>query len=236
MFLDQFHSNQASGVVVSPEQASHFAKQIAGDFNPLHDPEAKRFCVPGDLLFSLVLGQYGLSEKMQFRFSGMVGKGVSLEFPASDHAELSICDSAGKEYLQVVRSGVVCRDEKILEPLIRQYVAFSGQNFPYVLVPLMAEHQVMINPARPMVIYEEMSLEFDTLELTSPELVQADNRLEVDGKRGRAFLHFDIKDGGKVVGRGFKKLILSGLRPFDGEVIEQISAAYLERKANYQAA
>ncbi len=233
MFLNQFFTAQNSTLTVSPAQASRFAKEIAGDFNPIHDADSKRFCVPGDLLFSLVLGQYGLSQKMQFKFSGMVGKGVSLEFAPTDAAAFAIADQADKEYLSVARSGAVCTDATLLEPLIRQYVAFSGQNFPYVLVPLMADKQVMINPDRPMVIYEEMSLELDRFDLKAPTLRPAENRLEVNGKRGHAFLQFEIADGDAVVGRGYKKLILSGLRPFDAEVIDQLSRTYLERKEAY---
>ena len=66
MFLDRFHSVQDGHVVISALQASQFAKEIAGDFNPIHDPDARRFCVPGDLLFAIVLARFGLSENMTF--------------------------------------------------------------------------------------------------------------------------------------------------------------------------
>ena len=42
MFLDRFHSVQDGHVVISALQASQFAKEIAGDFNPIHDPDARR--------------------------------------------------------------------------------------------------------------------------------------------------------------------------------------------------
>ena len=46
------------------------------DYNPLHDKDAKKFCAPGDLLFSLVLDRYGISERMEFTFAGMVDENV----------------------------------------------------------------------------------------------------------------------------------------------------------------
>ena len=45
----------------SEQQASDFAKGVAGDFNPIHDPGAKRFCVPGDLLFAVLLHRFGIA-------------------------------------------------------------------------------------------------------------------------------------------------------------------------------
>lgn len=80
MFLDRFHSVQDGHVVISALQASQFAKEIAGDFNPIHDPDARRFCVPGDLLFAIVLARFGLSENMTFRFRSLLGENVPLKF------------------------------------------------------------------------------------------------------------------------------------------------------------
>ncbi|MEX2365607.1 MAG: DUF3581 family protein, partial [Pseudohongiellaceae bacterium] len=74
MFLDAFHTQHTDNTIsISAEQGSAFAKEIAGDFNPIHNIGAKRFVVPGDLLFALVLNRYGLSKSMSVRFSGMVG-------------------------------------------------------------------------------------------------------------------------------------------------------------------
>ena len=73
MQLSDFYAIDTAGLQISAEQASNFAKTIAGDFNPLHDPDNRRFCVPGDLLFTALLQHYGISQRMHFRFSGMVG-------------------------------------------------------------------------------------------------------------------------------------------------------------------
>ena len=76
MFLEKFYNTNNDKVTFSRQQASNFAKQIADDFNPLHDIDAKRFCVPGDLLFSLTLARAGLHQEMTFTFSGMVTDGI----------------------------------------------------------------------------------------------------------------------------------------------------------------
>ena len=68
------------------------------------------------------------------------------------------------------RSTEAAFDQTMIEQLVRSYVLFSGQNFPYILVPLMAEHNVMINPARPLAIYQSMSLHLDRLDLLSRRL------------------------------------------------------------------
>ena len=66
MFLNDYFTESNDDIVISAQQASRFAKEVAGDFNPIHNLDAKRFCVPGDLLFSLVLAKYGLSQHMEF--------------------------------------------------------------------------------------------------------------------------------------------------------------------------
>ena len=55
MFLEKFSCELNNTIVVSAEQGSDFAKNISNDFNPIHDPLNKRFCVPGDLLFALAV-------------------------------------------------------------------------------------------------------------------------------------------------------------------------------------
>lgn len=235
MFLKQFYSDDADDIRITPQQASRFAKEIAGDFNPLHDPDAKRFCVPGDLLFSLVLVKYGVSQKMRFTFSGMVGRGVTLQLPRCDAGKLDIRGDLGKSYLQVERHGTTKQDRTLTEGLIRTYVSFSGQNFPDILVDLMARHRVMINPDRPLVIYHTMSFELKHLDFGHPLLELSDSTLDVSGKRGEARLSFLIKAAGEAVGSGFKKLLLSGLRDYDHDRVQRMREDYLSRKAAYRA-
>ena len=174
MFLKEFYETHDNSIRIAAQQASTFAKEIAHDFNPLHDEDAKRFCVPGDLLFSLVLEKYGLSENMHFIFSGMVGDGVLLHFPDTEAELIDVTDNQGKTYLQIERSGQVNHDPAMIEALIRDYVAFSGQNFPYVLVPMLEKENVMFNIDRPLVIYESMTLKMQRLDIDNPRLETLD--------------------------------------------------------------
>lgn len=233
MFLKEFYDIQDGCVRIAAEQASMFAKEVAHDFNPLHDVDAKRFCVPGDLLFSLVLEKYGLSQNMHFIFSGMVGHGLLLNFPDTDAESFDITDNQGKTYLQIERSGAVIRDQALIELLIRDYVAFSGQNFPYVLVPLLAKENVMFNIDRPLVIYESMTLNFRHMNFQQPTLEMLEPKMEVNGKRATAYLHFQIKSAEEVVGTGFKKLAVSGLREYEAEPMDAFVEEYLARKHGY---
>jgi hypothetical protein len=233
MFLQQFYSADGPVLSISAEQGSSFAKTISNDFNPIHDMDSKRFCVPGDLLFSLVLERYGLSQQMRFDFSGMVSADTPLVMPESPENQFEIADARGKTYLKVSRSGDQLQDLGVLESLIKNYVFFSGQNFPHILVPLMAEKNVMINPQRPLVIYESMSLQLQTLELKQPSVELAGTSLEVDGKRGNAEFKFNLMDNSKIVGSGVKTLILSGLREYQQEAIDLMVATYLDNQARH---
>jgi hypothetical protein len=229
MILENYYRVKENRVLVSREQASAFAKQIANDFNPIHDVDSKRFCVPGDLLFSLVLNHFGLSQHMKFVFSGMVNDNIELIFPDSDASEITISGDNGKEYLHLERRGEITRDPSVIEKLIRIYVAFSGQAFPHILVPLMEEQGVMINPDRPLIIYESMEIHLDTLALQSPSLKPADRELDVRGKRGKVALSFTFEDQGRTVGHGIKKMVLSGLRPYDAQRMREVVADYRNR-------
>ncbi len=233
MFLQEFYSGANDCIKITAEQGSLFAKDIAGDFNPLHDVESKRFCVPGDLLFSLVLEKYGLSKKMNFTFAGMLGHGVSLDFPETSDHQFEIVGSHNKTILKVERDGDVSRDESMIDALIRDYVAFSGHNFPYVLVPLMAKQNVMINLSRPLVMYDSMSLEFEHLNFNHPKIEMLDPELTVNGKRGDAHLHFQIKSDDEIVGKGFKKIVISGMREYDEQPMQEFVDNYLARKDSY---
>ncbi|MEZ5503535.1 MAG: DUF3581 family protein [Halioglobus sp.] len=225
MIIDQYYSEPHGRICFTREQGSNFAKQVANDFNPLHDVDAKRFCIPGDLLFAIILSKYGMSRHMEFVFSGMVTAGVELILPEPS-AELHINDTDGREYLRVKRAGETTHDAPLIQNLIRSYVQFSGQTFPHILVPLLAEQNVMINPERPMVIYESMSIDLDRLDIAQPLLEGDYNALEISGKRGSVELAFHLADGGEIVGRGKKHMLLSGLREYDADIIAAAIVTY----------
>ena len=142
-------------------------------------------------------------------------------------------DTQGKTYLQVERSGDFSRDSALIESFIRDYVAFSGQNFPYVLVPLLAQENVMFNINRPLVIYESMTLSFDHLDFQQASVEMLEPKMEVNGKRATAFLHFQIKADGDAVGTGFKKLALSVPSDYEAEPMQAFVDEFLARKNDY---
>ncbi len=233
MLVEKYYQETAGQIRVSRQQASDFAKNIADDFNPIHDIDAKRFCVPGDLLFAIMLARYGLSSRMRFTFSGMVTDEVSLTLPDLDERHISITSAAGKEYLCFDRSGNLSTHQTLIDCFTRSYVEFSGHNFPHILVPLMAKHSVMINPDRPLVMYQGMSFELDRLDLVAPRLELVSSNLEIVKKRGNVTLEFCLKESGEVVGRGQKMMVLSGLRPYEQDKIGQLVTAYALRKQNH---
>jgi hypothetical protein len=229
-FLAPYTSFSGKSVSFSRSQASRFAKQVADDFNPIHDVDAKRFCVPGDLLFAVLIQHLGLYPRMNFTFSGMVSDGVEIHFDESQSGEIRLIDERGKDYLRADYAGTPNRDPAVIEQVIRNYVRFSGHNFPHVLEPLMAENQVMINIDRPLVIYESMSLSLDHANIPNTEIEHTGASMEVVGKRGNVSLTFRFLVDGQVVGTGEKKMVLSGLREYDADVMNEMIQKYDERK------
>jgi hypothetical protein len=233
MFLENYCSISDDKISFTRQQASDFAKQIADDFNPLHDINAKRFCVPGDLLFSLVLERAGLHQEMSFTFSGMVTDGIALNFPSEISSSANIVDDKQKEYLNMTVSGACTKNSKAIEALTRAYVEFSGHTFPHILVELMKENKVMINPTRPMIMYESMSIHLDNVEFQDIALQLSSTTLDIDGKRGNACLSFDLVSQGSIIGHGKKFMLLSGLRDYCQDTIDNIVAQYNDTKALY---
>ena len=234
MFIDQYctplENNRFS---FTRQQASDFAKHVANDYNPLHDVDNTRFCVPGDLLFAKILMSEGLSADMKLVFDGMVSEGTELEIRCNEHEHESIYDIGGKRYLDIETHGVQSHDKTMLEHLIRSYVAFSGANFPDVFIPLMKEKGVMVNTVRPLVIYESMTLHLDRVDLVNPKLEAAEAEMIVNGRRGKVILNFIYKDANIEVGRGQKVMVLSGLRPYDQAAIDTMIDTYHERRARF---
>lgn len=94
----------------------------------------------------------------------------------------------------------------------------------------------MINPDRPMVMYTDMKIRFDDLSFNSLALRMTGSELEVMGKRGNVSLHFEFVDGDRVVGRGEKHMVLSGLRAYEQGIIDELIQAHSERKNQLAAA
>ena len=122
----------------------------------------------------------------------------------------------------------------LIDALTRSYVEFSGHTFPHILVPLLASENVMINPERPVVMYESMSIDLDTLDIAKPTLEVDHNEVVINGKRGEAHLAFNLVEAGEVVGRGKKRMILSGLREYEKQAMDDIVVNLNQRKQDFR--
>ncbi len=232
--LEQYYTKKDQQIFFTSQQASDFAKQIAQDFNPLHNKENKRFCVPGDLMFAIVLAEYGMSQHMHFSFEGMLKGDTDLDFPDFKDNTLILKDEKEKPYLTINRAGNISTDMPFIENFICEYVAFSGQTFPQILVPLMRKEGLMINPMKPLVIYENMEINLDEFSAHPVSLECLKTKLDIKGKRGNVTLEFCVKTQGKIIGTGEKHLIIGGLRDFKEEAINDMIAIYHNLKQQYQ--
>ncbi len=223
-------SNNTNQFSFSREQASNFAKFVANDFNPIHDVDAKRFCVPGDLLFAISLAKNGLSQNMKVDFTDMVTDGIELTLENVAPGQVQLRADNDKTYLKLTSSGEHSQNHQLISHLSESYVAYSGLTFPHILVPLMREQNVMINPARPLVIYEGAELELNRLDVTQAKLVGTQSSLAVDGKRGAVTLGFDIVSDDIKIGQGEKRMVLSGLREFDEQAMSEVVDYYKQRQ------
>lgn len=91
----------------------------------------------------------------------------------------------------------------------------------------------MINPERPLVIYESMSFDLTTLDFIEVTLSLVGQDLRINGKRGDVTLHFELHSGDTVVGTGIKTLVMSGLRPYEEAFMQQMRATYEGRKTDF---
>ncbi len=233
MNIEKYYHLEHSKLSFTRLQASNFAKAVAGDFNPIHDPDSKRFCVPGDLLFAAIINHYGLRQVMGISFSGMVDDEVTLYLPEVKAREISIYDKKDKKYLDISTNGKLSKDEKLIDSLIRSYVEFSGHSFPDLLIPLLKQNNVMINTERPLIIYDHMRIALDTLDVDEIALKFTNSEFRIYGKRGDVALNFNFTSNGEIIGKGQKKMVLSGLREYQQEKIDLLVKWYNERKKKY---
>lgn len=243
-FLDPYLNRDSNNqIIISANQGCSFAKQVAGDFNPIHDTDSKRFCVPGDLLFAIALNHYGLHSSMTFSFLEMLSADVPIVYSNNTQADndskltqQQVSNTVnGKTLLTIDTAGEKNHNPDTIAKLTQSYVQFSGQNFPHILVPLMQEQGVMINPARPLIIYKDMSFELDDVQAENISLRLDSSTLEVQGKRGNGVFSFSLISNNKVVGKGQKNLILSGLREYDQNAITELTDNFLINRDKYLA-
>lgn len=238
MELAHYFSQQDNTVSFTEEQASAFAKGVAGDFNPIHDPGSKRFCVPGDLLFCVLLHRYAVARVTAVQFSGMLDGQTRMQLPDTVNAVAHIVDAKERALLSLFLDGDRFSDSMFVNALSQAYVQFSGQTFPDILVPLMQGANVMINPDRPLVIYKDMAIELNSdlsqLQGGGVSLSLADTDISVNGRKGAVNLRFNIHQNGEKIGSGEKNMVLSGLREYDAAAMQEIIARYDQWRAAYR--
>jgi hypothetical protein len=230
-WLDDFYNADSDQLWVTADQGSRFAKEIAGDHNPLHDAESSRFCVPGDLLFALIVRRYGLARHFSLSFRGMLRAGTRLSFPSQPAQAFTIADENDRDTVEVQYDRPVTTDPAALLALIEAYVASSGETFPDRLGPLLAEAGVMFNPQRPFLVYDGMALDIQRAPGTDVRVTPADASLAVNGKRADVQFDYRIADGDGALGEASKRMVVSGLRPYDAEAMTAVIAAYHARRA-----
>ncbi len=235
MFLDRFYQKEKGQFSVNREQGSLFAKILANDFNPLHDFDAKKFVVPGDLLFALTLKELGLMDDMRFTFNGMVTDKSNFQFIGGEADTIHLVDQHEKLCMTVDRQGESNSSDQLIEILTRAYVNFSGNTFPHILVPLMMQNNVMINPSRPLVMYQSMHIYLLHFDIATIELCMVEATLNIQDKRGSVVLKFDLISNGDRVGHGEKQMLLSGLRSFDEALMQATIDNYENRREKFLA-
>jgi hypothetical protein len=78
-----------------------------------------------------------------------------------------------------------------------------------------------------------MTIDLDRLDIKTPTLEMDHTDLELVGKRGNAFMAFNIMESGQIVGRGEKRMVLSGLREYEQGAMDGLVETYKQRKRDY---
>jgi hypothetical protein len=252
MKISDYFLEDGDAVYFEEAQASRFAKSVAGDFNPIHDAGSRRFCVPGDLLFSVLLSRFGVAANTTVEFSGMLDGKTRMLLPEASGDAINLVDSRERALMSMRQSGIRFDNDDFIEQLCHAYVKFSGQTFPDILVPLMQSADIMINPDRPLVIYKDMAISFNEsanelfhadesgrlTDLHQPmgerlSLISSGNDIEVNGRKGSVRLSFSIEADGQKIGAGEKNMVLGGLREYDDQAMMAIVDEYNIRRHEY---
>lgn len=233
MQLEHYFNIENQQITFTRQQASHFAKLEANDFNPIHDEASPRFCVPGDLLLAILLTKEGIAEQMQLSFSGMISDKNALTLYTHTDNSIEVLDANEKAYLKLERTGKIKKDPIWANKIAKKYIQLSGMGFPHIMVPLLKENDLMINPARPLVIYDSMSLTFFDFDFSEPEVQLTDSVITFEGKRGIVTLSFKFTEKGRSIGEGQKRMICSSLIPYEESVATALIDKFYLNKASF---
>lgn len=235
MFLNEFYCQQDNSFHFSQLQASRFAKEVARDFNKIHDIDDKRFCVPGDLLFAVTLKKHGLYPNMKLQFTGMVKNDIPLQFVSPAESEIEITNHKEQTLLKLQTEGDANHDQALLQKIIKDYVKFSGRNFPEFLVPIMERENFMFSPTRGLIMYKSMEINMTRTDIKNIDLEYDCTQVEMNGKRATVIFKFNFFEGKELVGTGQKEMILSGLVPYEQAAVDKIVDMFYAARDAYQA-
>ena len=91
----------------------------------------------------------------------------------------------------------------------------------------------MINPSRPLVIYKNMEIFLDKLAGDNIELSLKKSILYKNVKKAEVRLEFTILASGEQIGHGAKNLLLSGLRDYNQEQLDEVIHSYEQWKTDF---
>ena len=103
--------------------------KVATDLNPIHDHDPKRFCVPGDLLFTGTIRRLGLYQSMHFDLSRM----LAVMFTFNTHQRLKkvgtfITNSTGKKLVGIDITGKRLSNQSFAARFALDYVHLSEKS------------------------------------------------------------------------------------------------------------
>jgi hypothetical protein len=79
-----------------------------------------------------------------------------------------------------------------------------------------------------------MKINLERLDITTLTLKLAKTSLTIEGKRGDAWLEFDLISDGEIVGHGKKHMLLSGLRQYCQDNVNAMVKQYKMSKIAYK--
>ena len=228
MFVDQYYTCHEENFYFPKHKSSAFAKQIAKDFNPLHDVKNRRFCVPGDLIFSAILSKFGANKEMTFDFKRMIN-GIEALNVVSSNESISVKNIQNEEMISIHRGGEITHDKVFINGFIRSYVEFSGKMFPEVILNAMKKSGVMPSLKRPLIIYVKMSFSLNVFSSNRPQVMLRETVFEKLGRKGVMSLYFDVWVNGEIIGFGEKKIFIGSVCPCDPSALQVYINSYNAR-------
>lgn len=206
-----------------------YARNVVKDFNPIHNHLAKNYCVPGDLIFALMVERGGVHGSMRMDFLNRVGKDSEYIF-VSGKAGMALLDRGNKVQAQLIGSGDASVCVKCISAVSDAVLSCTSSYFPYKMMRSLRAENLMLSGCRSLVILKSIEVNVSDLHFASDlTAVFCSSSLRHSGRRGTIDAHFQLVGGnGQVLGQVIKTALIIGIERFNGKR----SAQYLE---NYES-